>query len=63
MSSRAHTYRINVDASDETAAIAIAREGLFAGSELIESSAARIDDETFEVTLRYKPAAAKLTRN
>lgn len=61
--SRVHTYRISVDAADEASAIEIAREGLFAGSELIESSASRIDGETFEVVLRYKPAAAKLTRN
>lgn len=60
---RPHSYKICVDAPDEASAIEIAREGLFAGSEIVEQSAERLDDETFEVTLRYRPPAAKLTRN
>ena len=61
--SRAHSYKIRVDADDEALAIEIASEGLFAGSVIEESSAERVDAETFEVTLRYVPPQAKLTNN
>ncbi len=60
---RPHQYTIRVDADDEDAAIETAREGLFAGTEILEARAERVDGETFEVTLRYRPPAAKLTRN
>ena len=61
--SRAHTYKISVDADDAASAIEIAREGLFAGTEVLESSAERLDEQTFEVTLRYRTPKDKITRN